>query len=135
MARRSYKLAYETAKRDFLKNLEKRTRLDKEIRKLKDTLQALGKLCGIDPDETDKLFLGEGFAIDGKPGFTNAIRQLFRIHQTDLSPMDVRDGLHKMSVGEGQVNLLSSIHTVLRRMAEAGEIEKTGDSKFRARTR
>ena len=135
MARQSYKLAYETAKRDFLKNLEKRTRLDKEIRKLKDTLQALGKLCGIDPDETDKLFLGEGFAIDDKPGFTNAIRQLFRIHQTDLSPMDVRDGLLKMSVGEKQVNLLSSIHTVLRRMAEGGEIEKTDDGKFRAHKR
>jgi hypothetical protein len=36
-----------------------------------------------------------------------------------------------MGIGEGQVNLLSSIHTVLRRMAEAGEIEKTEDARFR----
>jgi hypothetical protein len=37
----------------------------------------------------------------------------------------------KMGIGVGQVNLLSSIHTVLRRMAEAGEIEKTEDGTFR----
>jgi hypothetical protein len=35
-----------------------------------------------------------------------------------------------MGIGVGQVNLLSSIHTVLRRMAEAGEIEKTEDGTF-----
>jgi hypothetical protein len=36
-----------------------------------------------------------------------------------------------MGIGIGQVNLLSSIHTVLRRMAEAGEIERNDDGKFR----
>jgi hypothetical protein len=132
MARQPYKQAYETAKRDLLKNLEKRDRLDREIRKLKDTLKALGEICGIDPAEIDGLLQGAGFAMDGKLGFTEAIRRLFRAHQTTLSPLEIRDGLLKMSVGVDQVNLLSSIHTVLRRMAEAGEIEKTADAKFRA---
>jgi hypothetical protein len=135
MSRQPYKQAYETAKQDLLKNLKKREHLDQEIRKLKDTVRALGNLCGADPNETDKLLLGEGFAMDGKPGFTDAIRRLFRIHQTELSPIEIRDNLLKMSIGTDQVNLLSSIHTVLRRMAEAGEIEKTGDAKFRARKR
>jgi hypothetical protein len=36
-----------------------------------------------------------------------------------------------MGIGVGQVNLLSSIHTVLRRMAEGGEIGRTDDGKFR----
>src|SRR4029077_10255262 len=134
MSRQTYKQAYEAAKQDLLKNLEKRKRIDQEIRKLKDTVNALGKLCGADPDEADKLLLSEGFAMDDKPGFTNAIRRMFRIHQTELSPIEIRDDLLKMSIGTDQVNLLSSIHTVLRRMAEAGEIEKTGNSKFRART-
>jgi len=132
MARQSYKLAYETAKQDLLKSLEKRQRLDQEIRKLKDTLKALGELCGAAPDEIDKLLLREGFVIDdGKPGFTNAIRHLFRIHQTEISPIEIRDDLLKMSIGVEQVNLLSSIHTVLRGMAAAVEIEKTDDSRFR----
>src|SRR6476659_6501153 len=131
MARDTYKDAYATAKLDLLKQLQKRDELDQKIRKLKQTVKALGELCGAAPEELDKLLLVEGFAIDSKPGFTDAIRRLFRIHQTALSPTDVREDLVKMGIGVGQVNLLSSIHTVLRRMAEAGEIEKTEDGAFR----
>jgi hypothetical protein len=131
MARDTYKQAYATAKLDLLQQLQKRDDLDQKIRKLKQTVKALGELCGAAPEEIDKLLLVEGFAIEAKPGFTEAIRRLFRIHQTALSPTDVRDDLVKMGIGTGQVNLLSSIHTVLRRMAEAGEIEKTADAKFR----
>jgi hypothetical protein len=45
--------------------------------------------------------------------------------------MEIRDDLLKVGIGQEQVNLLSSIHTVLRRMVEAGEIEKTENSRFR----
>ena len=130
MARETYKQAYATAKLDLLQQLQKRDDLDQKIRKLKQTVKALGELCGADPEEIDKLLLVEGFVIAAKPGFTDAIRRLFRIHQTALSPTDIRDDLVKMGIGVGQVNLLSSIHTVLRRMAEAGEIEKNEDAKF-----
>jgi len=131
MARETYKQAYATAKLDLLQQLQKRDDLEQKIRKLKQTVKALAELCGAAPEEIDKLLLVEGFAIDAKPGFTDAIRRLFRIHQTALSPIDIRENLLKMAIGVGQVNLLSSIHTVLRRMAEAGEIDKTEDGKFR----
>lgn len=131
MARETYKQAYATAKQDLLQQLQKRDDLDQKVRKLKQTVKALGELCGAAPEEIDKLLLAEGFAIEAKPGFTEAIRRLFRVHQTALSPTDIRNDLLKMAIGVGQVNLLSSIHTVLRRMAEAGEIEKTEDAKFR----
>ncbi|HEY2497239.1 MAG TPA: hypothetical protein VGK24_09225 [Candidatus Angelobacter sp.] len=130
MARETYKQAYATAKLDLLQQLQKRHDLDQKIRKLKQTVKALGEQCGAAPEEIDKLLLVEGFSMDAKPGFTESIRRLFRIHQTPLSPTDIREDLLKMGVGEGQVNLLSSIHTVLRRMAEGGEIEKTDDGKF-----
>ena len=131
MARETYKQAYAAAKDDLLQQLQKRDALEQKIRKLKQTVKALGELCGADPEEIDKLLMVEGFALDAKPGFTDSIRRLFRIHQTALSPTDVREDLVKMGIGVGQVNLLSSIHTVLRRMAEAGEIEKTEDGAFR----
>jgi hypothetical protein len=131
MARETYKQAYATAKLDLLERLQKRDDLDQQIRKLKQTVKALGELCGAPAEELDKLLLVEGFAIDAKPGFTDAIRRLFRIRQTALSPTDIREDLVKMGIGLGQVNLLSSIHTVLRRMAEAGEIERTDDGNFR----
>jgi hypothetical protein len=131
MARETYKQAYATAKLDLLERLQKRDDLDQQIRKLKQTVKALGELCGAPAEELDKLLLVEGFAIDAKPGFTESIRRLFRIRQTALSPMEIREDLVKMGIGVGQVNLLSSIHTVLRRMAEAGEVERTEDGTFR----
>jgi len=131
MARDTYKQAYATAKLDLLRQLQKRDDLDQKIRKLKETVKALGELCGAAPDEIDKLLLIEGFAIDARMGFTEAIRRMFRIHQKSLSPTEIRDDLLKIGIGKDQVNLLSSIHTVLRRLAEAGEIERTDDSRFR----
>src|ERR1044071_5550654 len=125
MARDTYKDAYATAKLDLLKQLKKRDDLDKRIRKLKQTVKALGELCGADPEEIDKLLLVEGFAIDSRMGFTDAIRRLFRVHKEPLHPTEIRDDLLKVGIGQEQENLLSSIHTVLRRMVEAGEIEKT----------
>jgi hypothetical protein len=131
MARDTYKRTYTAAKLDLLERLQRRDALDQQIKKLKQTVKALGELCGAPAEELDKLLLVEGFAIDAKPGFTDAIRRLFRMHQTALSPTEIRDDLVKMGIGVSQVNLLSSIHTVLRRMAEAGEIERTDDGKFR----
>lgn len=130
MARATYSQAYETAKLDLLKHLQKRDQLDKQIHKLRQTVKALGELCGAPPEEIDKLLLVEGFAIDARTGFTDAIRRLFRLHQKALNPVEIRDDLLKIGIGRDQVNLLSSIHTVLRRMVEAGEIEKTGDGSF-----
>ena len=93
MARETYKQTYAAAKLDLLEHLQKRDALDQKIRKLKQTVKALGELCGAAPEEIDKLLLIEGFAIEAKPGFTDAIRRLFRIHQTALSPNDVREDL------------------------------------------
>ncbi len=132
MARPAYSQAYETAKLDLLKQLQKRDQIDQQIHKLRQTVKALGELCGAAPEEIDKLLVTEGFAINSTMGFTNAIRRLFRIHQKALSPVEIRDDLLKIGIGKEQVNLLSSIHTVLRRMVEAGEIEKAEDSRFKS---
>ena len=132
MARPAYNQTYEAAKLDLLKQLQKRDKIDQQIHKLRQTVKALGELCGAAPEEIDKLLLIKGFAIDSTMGFTDAIRRLFRIHQKALSPVEIRHDLLKIGIGKDQVNLLSSIHTVLRRMVEGGEIEKTDDSRFLA---
>jgi hypothetical protein len=134
MARQTYKQAYETAKLELLQTLGKRDQLEQKIRKLKQSLKALGELCEADPEEIDKLLLAEGFALDSRMGFTDAIRRLFRVHKAPLHPTEIRDDLLKIGIGHDQVNLLSSIHTVLRRLVEGGEIEKTEDGRFQARS-
>src|SRR5438445_12607045 len=102
MARETYKQAYAAAKQDLLQQLQKRDDLEQKIRRLKQTVRALGEQCGAPPEEIDKLLLMGGFAIETKPGFTEAIRRLFRIHQTAPSPNDVRDHSIKIAVGHGQ---------------------------------
>jgi len=134
MTRHTYKQAYETAKLELIQSLAKRDQLDQKIRKLKQSLKALGELCGADPEEIEKLLIVEGFAIDQRMGFTDAIRRLFRFHKGPLHPTEIRDDLLKAGIGEEQVNLLSSIHTVLRRLVENGEIEKAEDGHFQAAT-
>jgi hypothetical protein len=128
---REYKQAYNKAKQELLERLKKRDQLDQEIRKLKQSTKTLAELAGANPEEVDKLLLAEGFAFDPRLGFTDAIRRLLRIHREALHPIEIRDDLLKMGIGRDQVNLLSSIHTVLRRLVAAGEIEKTVDSRFR----
>jgi hypothetical protein len=128
---REYKQAYATAKRQLLERLKKRERLDQEIRKLRHGLKTLAELAGADPAEVDRLLLTEGLALDARLGFTDAIRRILHTRRESLSPTDIRQDLLKMGIGQDQVNLLSSIHTVLRRLVEAGEIEKTADAHFR----
>src|SRR3954465_15929228 len=98
MPREPYNQPYATAKLDLLEQLQKRDQLDQKIRKLKQTVKGLGDMCGAPPEEIDKLLLVEGFAIARKPGFTESIRRLFRIHQTALSPTDVCGALAKTGI-------------------------------------
>ncbi|HET9837261.1 MAG TPA: hypothetical protein VFR84_03435 [Candidatus Angelobacter sp.] len=132
MVRHTYKQAYETAKAELLQALKKREQLEQKIRKLEHSLKVLGELIGADAQEINKLRAAEGIAIDSRMGFTNAIRGLFSGHKRPLHPTEIRDDLLKVGIGHDQVNLLSSIHTVLRRLVEGGEIEKTEDGRFRA---
>jgi len=134
MARHTYQQAYETAKLELLQALQKRDQLDQKIRKLQQSLRALGDLCDADRKEIERLLMVEGFAIDARMGFTDAIRRLLRFQKGPLHPTEIRDELLKAGIGEDQVNLLSSIHTVLRRLVEGGEIEKTEAGLFQARS-
>jgi len=127
MARDTYRQAYEAAKLELLQHLSKREQLEQKIRDLADTLRALRKVCDVDAQEIERLV-----GSDLKLGFTDAIRRQFDVHQRPLSPTEVRDALLKNGIGRGQRNLLASIHTVLRRMVQAGEIKKTNDGSFQA---
>jgi hypothetical protein len=129
MPRQTYKNAYEAAKLDLLRLARKRQQLDSEIRKLHASLKALGELCGIAPEEVNQLLFEEGG--DSSQGFTDSIRRIFRTQNAPLKPPEIRSNLLKMGIGREQVNLLASIHTVLRRLVKSGEIKKTDDARFR----
>ncbi|MGO8813841.1 MAG: hypothetical protein ACLQVG_04140 [Terriglobia bacterium] len=64
-------------------------------------------------------------------GFTNAVRDVLQRTTEKLSATEVKDGLSKIGFNvDGYSNPLASIHTVLKRLLVAGEVETgTRDGK------
>src|ERR1700674_4190288 len=85
MTNKTYGDAYEAAKIDLLKSVAERNALEHKIAQLKQTVQALGQMCGADQSEIDRLLFAEGLAGEDsleRLGFTDAIRRLFRISKS-----------------------------------------------------
>ena len=77
--------------------------------------------------------------LGGKPGFLEAIRSVMRSKKDPLTPKDIRTWItfgKKMDLS-GYSNAMASIHTTLRRMKEAGEVEEgvntNGEKVYRLR--
>jgi hypothetical protein len=134
MTNKTYKDAYEAAKNDLLMSVAERNALEVKIAQLKQTVRALGQMCGADQLEIDRLLFAEGLASDDsleRLGFTDAIRRLFHISKSQtVTPTKLRETLLKLGIGKDQVNLSASVGTVLRRLMDSGEIEKVGDVEF-----
>jgi hypothetical protein len=65
-------------------------------------------------------------------GFTNTIRHLFRNRWPNgFTPVQMREELTRLGVDlSTQVNPMASIHTVIRRLIDGGEIEPNGNPSF-----
>ncbi len=110
----------------------------------RDSEQQIGKLRALviananmlPDDEERRAFISHANELVSL-GFTDSIRELFRkVFPRGLTPTGVRDGL----VVEGwdlstQVNPMASIHSVIRRLVAAGEIEpnETENGSYRCR--
>jgi hypothetical protein len=128
IATQHYMLALEQAKQDLSQKLREREKLSDEINRLKQSIRLLGELAKLDPAEIDK-WLAVNFAPVTQLGLTDAVRRAFETGSS-LTPVEVRDFVLNLGVGAEQVNLLASIHTILKRLIESGEIEKFGEADF-----
>jgi hypothetical protein len=114
MVERDYERAKAAAAKELAKLLKDQERTERRILQLKTTLAALGGLSG-KPTRAPKL--------------TESIRSIFKAAPPDiqLSPIDVRNKLLEMGVDEADYsNLLASVHVILRRLAQYGEIKLVG---------
>ena len=99
------------------------TRIDLEtqIAKQKKKVAALHELAETDEDAP---------AISGLvEGITDAVRTVFRAAEKPLNPAEVRSRVEALGLPP-QKNLLASIHTVIKRLLDSGEIEGAGDPSF-----
>jgi hypothetical protein len=108
MTTESYKTALDAAIKEYEALGEQRRDIDKRLAELAQTIGTLTRLLGHVP--TVPL------------GLTDACRLVSRAG-IPLTPMEVRDKLHAMGFDlSGYASELSAIHTVLKRLNEAGEL-------------
>lgn len=110
MTTTDYRAALDAAIKEYEALGEQRRTIDDRLAQLAQTIGTLSKLLGLTP--TVPL------------GLTDACRLALRGAGLPLTPLEVRDRLVSMGVDlSGYSNDLSAIHTVLKRLNEAGEIK------------
>jgi len=122
MSKDEYRRALDAAVREYEKRSVEHAALEARLSQLKHSIAALTKLCGYEP--TVPL------------GLTDACRLVLRNATQPLTALDVRARLASIGVGlDRHSNPLASIHTVLKRLHDAGELaERDRDDERSART-
>jgi hypothetical protein len=109
-----------------LEHLDRMSQLDSEIAKLRSKLMTLASL--VPPSENStvadlKKWLSE-------LGLTDAVREVLKAHDHNLSPKEVRDWLLRMGFDLSEYsNIQASIHAILKRLHESGEVDRAVDRK------
>jgi len=137
----TYKEALKQAKSDLLEQVailgtaqDCAEKAERAIVELRQTIAALQRLCG-EPE----------FVEEDALGLTDAIRMAFKTEIVEgglpangMSAHDIRTKMESMGYRGRWGNLLASIHTVIKRLHEKGELEATGNlngrETFRWRT-
>jgi hypothetical protein len=92
-----------------------RNDLETRIAKQKKIVAALAELSRTDDDSPDLTGLVDGV--------TDACRTVLRAAEAPLLPIEVRDRVQALGLPP-QSNLLASVHTVIRRLVAANEVEE-----------
>ena len=104
-----YRRALETAIREYETLMRQRGEIDERIAQLKQTIGSLTRLCGL--------------TATVEWGLTDACRLVIRNAGRSLSAIEVRDRLASIGFDLSRYsNELASIHTVLKRLNQAGEV-------------
>jgi hypothetical protein len=109
MSKDDYKRALEAAVREYEQVSAQHAALEGRLAQLKQSIATLSKLCGYEP--TVQL------------GLTDACRMVLRNAVQPLTALEIRDRLIAVGLDlDRYSNAQASIHTVLKRMHEAGEL-------------
>ena len=111
-----YTRALDAAVKEYEQAVAERAALDARISQLQQTIGTLNKLCGFVPTVAF--------------GLTEACRMTLRSAHRPMTAIDVRDRLQAIGVNlDRYANALGAVHTVLKRLSEAGEIGPADDDQ------
>lgn len=86
---------------------------ERRIVELRQTVSALSRLCGEQYEEADAL------------GLTDAIRLALRTAGVEMMPNSIKGRMESMGFDTSKYgNVLASVHTVLRRLKDQGQVEE-----------
>lgn len=109
MSTDDYKRALESAIREYEALGQQRQDLDKRLAEVAQTISSLSRLCGLVPTVP--------------MGLTDACRLIVRGAGVPVTPTEVRDRLRSFGFDLSKYsNELAAIHTILKRLNEAGEL-------------
>jgi hypothetical protein len=122
MSDHDYRRALDAAVREYERLTIDHAALESRLSQLKHSIAALTRLCGYEP--TVPL------------GLTDACRLVLRNSSDPLTAVELRHRLASIGVDlDRHANPLASIHTVLRRLQETGElVERDRDDERSSRT-
>jgi len=104
-----YRRALEAARQEYEQLAAQRSALDLRLAQLAQTIGSLMRLCDLTPSVA--------------AGLTDTCRTVLRAAQRPLTALEVRDLLEAMGFDVSRyANELASIHTVLKRLAQSGEV-------------
>ncbi len=111
----NYKTELEKARQELNRLLMDAELIQDQIAKQKRRIAALAELADMAEDSAAPLGLVEGI--------TDAVRTVFRSEGKPLNPAEVRTRVEALGLPPQQ-NLLASVHTVIRRLLAANEVEE-----------
>ena len=113
MTTEDYRRALETAIREYEALGEQRQQIDKRLAEVAQTIGSLSRLCGLVPTVP--------------MGLTDACRLAIRGAGVPVMATEVRDRLQSIGFNLSKYsNDLAAIHTILKRLNEAGELAGPG---------
>lgn len=137
MNRPSYRRALADAQKELRGLFRKREEMERQIARLRQTTAAIGRVCEPDATYNAKAQARNSTTRDGV-GLTDAVRTALMSSRRPLDAVQIRDMLDAVGYDAGSSpHTLISIHTVLRRLFQSGEVkavgvrEKTGPNKGR----
>ncbi|HKB11551.1 MAG TPA: prefoldin domain-containing protein [Vicinamibacterales bacterium] len=109
MPHQDYRRALEAAAREYESLGEQRRAIDQRIAELAQSIATLSKLLGLTPTVP--------------MGLTDAVRLVVRGAGVPMTPVEVRDRLAAIGFDVSKyVNDLAAVHTILKRLNQAGEL-------------
>src|SRR5262245_646702 len=110
-----YRRALEAATKEYEALGAQRREIDQRLAQLAQSIGTLTRLLGLTPTVPF--------------GLTDAVRMVVRGAGVPMTPVEVRDRLHGMGFDVSKyTNDLAAVHTILKRLNQAGEIRFVGRS-------